>query len=125
MKFMIKMGFTGIVAFLLQWYLPWWSVAIAGFLISLILSSSGTSSFFAGFLGVAMIWFIQAFYIDFTTESILTEKVAEILFMPHPFLLVLVSAIIGGLVGGLSALTGSHLRRLFTPYYPIPDKFLK
>ena len=121
MKFVIKVGFTAIIAYLLQWYLPWWSVALAGFLISLILSSKASSSFLSGFLGVGMIWFIQAFYIDLHTDSVLTQKVAEILFLPHPFLLILVTAIIGGLVGGMGSLAGSHLRSLFAPKYPMPD----
>ena len=124
MKFVIKIGFTAIVAFLLQWYMPWWSVALAGFLISVILSSGGTTSFFSGFIGVGMVWFAQAFYTDYTTGSILTEKVAEILFLPNSFLLVIVTALIGGLAGGMGALTGSYLRSLFTPNYPLPDKFL-
>ena len=47
-KFIIKIVFTAIVAFLLQIYLPWWSVVIAGFAISFILSSGGLPSFIAG-----------------------------------------------------------------------------
>lgn len=113
MKLLIKLVFTAIIAYLLQWYLPWWSVVIAGFLVSLILSSNGLTSFISGFLGVGIYWFILAYMIDSTTNSILTERVSAIFFLPNSFLMILLTAAIGGLVGGLGALTGGQLRELF------------
>lgn len=113
MKLLIKLVFTAIIAYLLQWYLPWWSVVIAGFLVSLILSSNGLTSFISGFLGVGIYWFILAYMIDSTTNSILTERVSAIFFLPNSFLMILLTAAIGGLVGGLGALTGGHMRELF------------
>lgn len=113
MKLLIKLVFTAVIAYLLQWYLPWWSVVIAGFLVSLILSSNGLTSFISGFLGVGIYWFILAYMIDSTTNSILTERVSAIFFLPNSFLMILLTAAIGGLVGGLGALTGGQLRELF------------
>ena len=86
---------------------------VASFLISLILSSNGLSSFFAGFLGVGILWFYLAWRVDSTTGSILTDKVAAIFSLPNSFLLFFVTAIIGGLAGGFGALAGSHLRSIF------------
>ena len=94
-------------------YLPWWSVVIAGFLISLILSSKGLSSFFAGFLGVGLLWLFLAWRIDSVTGSILTEGVAAIFSLPNSLLLILVTSIVGGIAGGFGALAGSHLRSIF------------
>lgn len=113
MKLLIKLVFTAVIAYLLQWYLPWWSVVIAGFLVSLILSSNGLTSFISGFLGVGIYWFILAYMVDSTTNSILTERVSAIFFLPNSFLMILLTAAIGGLVGGLGALTGGQLRELF------------
>ena len=113
MKLLIKLVFNAVGAYLLQWYLPWWSVVIAGFLISLILSSNGLISFISGFWGVGIYWFILAYMIDSTTNSILTERVSAIFFLPNSFLMILLTAAIGGLVGGLGALTGGQLRELF------------
>jgi hypothetical protein len=93
--------------------MPWWSVVVASFLISLILSSKGLSSFFSGFLGVGILWFYLAWRIDSTTGSILTDKVAAIFTLPNSFLLILVTAVIGGIAGGFGALAGSHLRSIF------------
>ena len=114
-KFIFKIVFTAVVAFLLQIYLPWWSVVIAGFAISFILSSGGMSSFFAGFLGVGLLWFTLALFIDNTNDGILSNKVAQIFTLPNSFLLILITSIIGGLAAGLGALTGSYFRDLVLP----------
>ncbi len=114
-KFIIKIVFTAVVAFLLQIYLPWWSVVIAGFAISFILSSGGMSSFFAGFLGVGLLWFTLALFIDNANDGILSNKVAQIFTLPNSFLLILITAIIGGLTAGFGALSGSYLRDLVLP----------
>ena len=114
MKFILKIIFTIATAYLMQQYMPWWSVVIASFLISLILSSNGISSFFAGFFGIGILWLFLAWRIDTNTGSILTEKVAAIFSLPSSFLVILVTALIGGLAGGFGALAGSHLRSIFT-----------
>lgn len=115
LKFILKMIFTGAVAFLLQIYLPWWSIALAGFLISFILSSSGVSSFFSGFLGISVYWGVLAFFIDNANDHILSTRVAEIFSLPNSTVLILITAIVGGLIGGFGALTGSQLRNIILP----------
>ena len=113
MKFVLKIIFIIATAYLMQMYMPWWSVVIASFLISVILSSNGLSSFFAGFLGIGLLWLFLAWRIDSATDSILTEKVAALFSLPNSFLLILITAFIGGLAGGFGALAGSHLRSIF------------
>ena len=92
MKFILKIVFTSATAYLMQLYMPWWSVVLASFMISLILSSKGLSSFFSGFLGIGALWFFLAWRIDSATGSILTEKVANLFSLPNSILLVLVTA---------------------------------
>jgi len=117
-KVLLKIGFTAILAFLFQTMFPWWSIVIASFLISLIISTKGLSSFIGGFLGIAFLWFFMATISDIKTGSILTERVAAIFSLPNNFLLIIVTAITGGLAGGFGALTGSHLRSLIMPVDP-------
>ncbi len=115
LKFFLKIIFTGAVAFLLQLYLPWWSIAFAGFLISFILSSSVVLSFFSGFLGISIYWGALAFFIDNANNHILSTRVAEIFSLPNSAILILITAIVGGLIGGFGALTGSQLRNIILP----------
>jgi cell division protein FtsX len=124
MKFLLKIIFTSATAYLMQLYMPWWSVVVASFLISLILSSKGLSSFFSGFLGIGILWFFLAWRIDSATGSILTEKVANLFSLPNSILLILVTALIGGLAGGFGALAGSHLRSVFTKDRAYSSKYI-
>lgn len=106
MKFLIHIILIIIVTFLLQSFLPWWTLAIGAFVVSFMMGNKGVNSFFAGFLAVGLLWLGISFYIDFTTESILTEKLNRLL----PLNSMLLTFLIGGLVGGLSSLTGALLR---------------
>lgn len=114
-KVLLKIGFTAVLAYLFQFVFPWWSIVIASFLISLIISSNGFSSFISGFLGIAILWFVLATIVDMKTNSILTERIAGIFSLPNNFILILVTAVIGGFAGGFGALTGSQLRNWIIP----------
>jgi hypothetical protein len=106
MKFLIHILLIAAISFLLQSFLPWWTMAVGAFVISFLMDNKGVSSFFAGFLAVGLLWLALAFYIDFTTQSILTEKLNKLL----PLNSLLLTTLIGGLVGGLASLTGALLR---------------
>lgn len=115
LKVLIKIGLTSILAFLLQSMFPWWTAVIASFVISLIISTSGVSSFVGGFLAIGMLWFMLATYTDLKTGSILTERVAAIFSLPNSWSLIIVTSIIGGTAGGFGALTGCYLRSWILP----------
>ena len=114
-KVLIKIVLTAAMAYLLQNVFPWWSAVIASFLISLVISTKGFSSFIGGFLGIAILWFCLAFLIDLNSDSLLTERVAAIFSLQSTILLVLVTSVVGGVAGGLGALSGSHLRSWLLP----------
>jgi hypothetical protein len=48
------------------------------------------------------------------SEGILTERVALLFNLPSPVLLIAITALIGGLVGGIAALSGFFFRQLFS-----------
>ncbi|MEN0002633.1 MAG: hypothetical protein AAF798_00770 [Bacteroidota bacterium] len=88
-------------------FLPWWSVALFAALLSLFVKLSPALAFVAGFLGAALLWGGYAYYLDFLNEGILSARMG-ILFGGIPgSALPLVTAVFGGLVAGLGALTGS------------------
>ncbi len=106
MKFIIQLVVTSVVCFILQSYLPWWTMAVGAFAVAYLLGNKGFPSFIAGFLGVAVVWIGMAFYIDMLTHSILTEKINRLL----PINAFLATLVVGGLVGGFASLTGSLMR---------------
>jgi hypothetical protein len=106
MKFGIQLLATVIICFILQSFLPWWTMAVGAFAVAYLMGNKGFPSFLAGFLGVAVLWIGMAFYIDALSNSILTEKINRLL----PINAFLATLIVGGLVGGFASLTGSLAR---------------
>ncbi len=96
-----------ISAFLLNLFLPWWSIAIPGLIFGYQFKKSGLASFGWGFLAVFLLWSGQAFYIHFVNDGILSTRIAEMLGVGSPYLVILITGVLGGLVSGLATLTGS------------------
>lgn len=111
MKFIISILLTALLSFTAGLYLWWWSFALCAFLVSVLILQRPGKAFLAGFSGVFLFWFVFAWIINSANDGILAHKIAEIFPLGGvSFLLILVSALIGGLVGGLAALSGSYLR---------------
>lgn len=106
MKLLLQFIATLIICFILQTFLPWWSMAIGAAAVSYWYGNKGFQAFAVGFLAIGLLWFGVAFYIDVSTHSILTEKVNKLL----PLNSFLITALVGGLVGGMSSLMGALLR---------------
>jgi hypothetical protein len=106
MKFFIHLLATLVICYLLQSFLPWWTMAVGSFTVAYLLGNKSFPSFAAGFLGVGLLWIGFAFYVDVLTDSILTDKINRLLPV-NSFILTL---LIGGLVGGFASLTGSLMR---------------
>lgn len=106
MKFIAHIIVVALICWLFQVFLPWWSIAIGAFATGLIFKQNGFVSFLAGLLGVGILWFIMAFVIHSSTDGILSDRVAAIFPTKTVGLLLLVTALIGGLVGGFSSMTG-------------------
>ena len=110
MNFLKQTLFTIGLCFILQYFLPWWTLALGAFVGGYVFANNGWISFLSGLLAVGLLWFSMALFIDIQTQSILTEKVARIFPTKTPALLFLLTAIIGGLPAGFAALTGSLVK---------------
>ncbi len=112
MKMILSVILTASAAFVLGEYLPWWSVAVAAFVVSLLLSQAPGAAFISGFLGIAFLWMGYSFWINQLNESILSERIASVLpLQGSSILLILLTGLTGGLAGGLSAMSASFLVR--------------
>ncbi len=107
MKIAVQFVFIIVVAFVLELFLPWWSIAVAAFAGGLIFNSK--ANFLAGFIAIAFLWTVKALLIESNAAATLTDRVASIFMLNKP-LLFLVMALIGGLVGGFAAMTGAALQ---------------
>lgn len=111
MRFLLATLLITMLSFIAGLYLPWWSLAIVAFFVALFVHQSIGKSFLAGFLGVFLLWGILAWWIDIKNESILSGKIASLLPLNGSVvLLIIITALIGSLVGGFAAMSGSSLR---------------
>jgi hypothetical protein len=114
MRFLLSVLLIALLAFALGIYLPWWSVAVAAFIVSLLIYQSPWLSFLSGFCGILLLWLALAGFISSANDNILAAKIALVLPLGgSAFLLVAVTALVGGIIGGLAAWTGSLFRKMF------------
>lgn len=112
MKFIVSVLLTALIAFAAGIFLPWWSIAVAGFLVAVIVPQKAFKSFLSGFLGIFLLWAVLSLWIDQSNQGILLQRVAALFKLNNAaWLLFLITALIGGLIGGFAALTGSYVRK--------------
>jgi hypothetical protein len=111
MRFLLSILLIAVLGFIAGLFLPWWSIAIVAFLVLILLPQGLGRSFLAGFLGIFMLWFLIALVQDVKNDHILSRKVAELFKLgPASILLIIITALVGGLVAGFAAMSGSSLR---------------
>ena len=111
MKFLVATVLTALLSFISGLFLPWWGIAIAALLAAIIVKQSAGKAFGAGFLGVMLLWQGLALWINMNNQGVLAKKIALILPLGgNPVYLILVTGIIGGVVAGFAAMSGSFLR---------------
>ena len=118
---MIQLILIVILGLLAQLVFPWWSVAVVAFLVCLWRSQSAGQAFTYSFYGVALVWMGYALLIYAQAGGDFIGRMGELLFkVNNASLPTLATAILGGLVGGLSGLSGFYVRQASrnqrTPY---------
>jgi hypothetical protein len=108
MKFLTQCLLIIVIAYVLELFLPWYSIAIAAFIIGYAVRSR--VSFLTGFVAIALLWSFKAMLIDYTSASDLADRVAQIFPVKQKIYLYLVMALLGGLVGGFAAMAGAALQ---------------
>ena len=111
MKFIISVILTMLLSFAACLFFPWWSIAIAAFLVAALIRQPPLSSFLAGFTALLLLWGGLCYWISNNNNDILAHRVSLLILKnDNPFLLITISALIGALVAGFAALTGSYIK---------------
>lgn len=114
MKFVIAIILTALLTYAVGLFsiLPWWTFSITAAIASIAIPQKAWKAFLSAFIAVFVLWGVMAFLIDIANQHLLSTKVAFILPLNGSYIiLILLTAVIGGLVAGLAALTGSFLRK--------------
>jgi hypothetical protein len=112
MKFIVSILLIGLLSFVSGLYLPSWGIALVAFVVSALIPQRPGVAFLSGFIAIFLLWGLLAWNIDSSNGSILSTKIAQILPLGgSPLMLILVTALVGALIGGAAALTGSYLKK--------------
>lgn len=112
MKFIFSTLLIIILAGIAQMFLPWWSLVVVAFAVAFAFGLNVWQGFVAGFLGVFLLWAGYAFILNQGNDGILASRMADLFSLPGSFSILMVSALVGGLVGGMGAATGALGREL-------------
>jgi hypothetical protein len=103
-----------ILSFASSYFLPWWVMAIAAFLAALFIGKVSGRSFWSGFVAVFIVWAVLALLKSIPNNNILAGRVVQLFPLPNNWIWVLlITALVGGLVGGMGALSGVLVRKMF------------
>ncbi|RFS16234.1 hypothetical protein [Emticicia sp. C21] len=109
-----------IVSAIAQLFLPWWVIAPIAFLVGMMKSKSSSGSFFAGAGAIATLWIAYALYLNMSSDGLMLDRVGGLFLesmkflknIPYTLSFFVIMALIGGLVGGFSALAGYQFKQL-------------
>lgn len=105
---------TIVLTFILGYFFDWWTVAIAAFIGGFFFGAASGETFAKGMTSVSTLWLSMVLYRHFSTQGILSNKIAQILPVGgNVGILIVATALIGGIVGGLGAMSGFLVRNLF------------
>ncbi len=99
-----------------QLFLPWWIIAVVAAIIGFFLGERPGKSYVYGFSGALILWSAYAYWLSAANAGILTGKMATLLGgILTGAQLIFFTGFIGGLVGGMGAMTGALLKEVFYP----------
>jgi hypothetical protein len=109
MKLLLSILLIALLAGIAEWFAPWWSLAAAAAMVAFLLKLRPGKAFLAGFLGIGLLWLGFVLWRDIPNGHILSERLAKLFKLPNHTLFIVVTAVLGGLLGGLSAWAGAQL----------------
>jgi len=102
----ILLGYVG------HLFLPWWSIVIVAGVIGLFTKFSGIRAFAIGFFAVTLLWGVYVSMVNTQNDSIIAERLGALFGDLGAVELILITTLLGGLLGGCATLTGNLGRKL-------------
>lgn len=99
----------GVVAHL---FLPWWTIAIVCFLIGLAFIEKTSHAILVGFVSVFLIWGLAALFKSYQNDFVLLNRMSDVLPFQYPLVTLIVTAVLGGIIGMFSTLSGYYLQTI-------------
>ena len=98
------------LAILLSFFLPWWSIMTAALTTALFIPLKRTAVFFVPFIAILLFWVVYSYILSSSNDFTLAKRIAVLLPLDgNPYVLMLVTGIVGGLAAGIAAIFGKQL----------------
>ena len=114
-QFITTTIFIAVASIILMTFAPWWVVAIVGFVMAYILKVKAGKAFLSGLVAVSLVWIITAIMADSGNQISVAQLMSEVIGGISPSAVIIVTGLIGGLVCGFGAMTGSYTRFILKP----------
>jgi hypothetical protein len=102
-----------ICAGIITWLMPWYMAAAVAFVATVNAKITPGKAFLAGFGGVGLTWLVVALYRDIPNEHILSGRMAKVLGLPNGFFFLLITIVLGAIVGGMAGWSGGVMNKAF------------
>jgi hypothetical protein len=106
MKFLLSVLLVAGASAIAELIFPWWIIAVVAFSASVFIEQKRKHAFFMGFIGIGLCWLVAALLHDSANEHILSTRMAALFKLPGYWLFLMLTVLIGALIGGLSSLAG-------------------
>lgn len=100
-----------IASFLLQLVLPWWVIVIISFATCGLIGKTAKLSLWQPFFAILLLWTGVALYKSLPNHNLLVSRVAEMFGLHTWWLILAVSALLGGFVAAISGYCGYQFRK--------------
>ncbi|MGY0038210.1 hypothetical protein [Pedobacter sp. NJ-S-72] len=100
-----------IASFLLQLVLPWWVIVIISFATCGLIGKTAKLSLWQPFFAILLLWTGVALYKSLPNHNLLVSRIAEMFGLHSWWLILLVSALLGGFVAAVSGYCGYQFRK--------------
>ena len=112
MKFLLFTLLSALVVVFLNIVAPYWVVMIAVTALAALIRPTVWGGFLGGGLGLGLVWLGQTLYISAVTSSTLPDKMGALMGLGSGLSLMLLTAVLGFILGGCSGLLGVKFRNL-------------
>ena len=91
----------------------WWGIVAGAAIGAFVLCRSASQAALCGFTGLALLWAAYIFPIHLRSDGLISGHMAGLTGLPGGWAVLLLSVLIGGLLGALAAWSGFLLKRAF------------
>jgi len=103
-----------VVMLILQILTPfWWWIMVVPFVYGIVKAHACRKGFLVGMTSAGLLWLFGSLYYLFTSAGIIAQRVAVMMNLGSPLLLVVATTLVAALAGGFAGSSGYFLKKVF------------